>query len=102
MDSHTPINYESYVQNLSQTMADAVAAAEALAREATADREVAHADQSAMREFINELEHKALYEAEGERAAVRKVVEKEMADMLAKKLRNLGWPEEKIEVLLLL
>lgn len=100
MDSSSPFNYESYAQTLSQTMADAVATVEALALEAAADREIGHDDHIAMREILNQLELRALHAAEDERKAVRVQVEAEMADMLTTKLRQRGWLEDKIEVLL--
>lgn len=92
-----PIDFATYAQTLSQTMADAVAAAEALQAEAVADREAAHADDDARRALLHSLENKAQRKAEDEVPALQKQIKAEMAAELTEKLTRMGWTKETIE-----
>ncbi len=91
-----PINFETYAQTLSQTMADAVAAAEALQAEAVADREAAFADQDALRDLLRTLENKAQRAVEDDASAMSKRIKKEMIAQLATRLENTPEEVEKI------
>jgi len=91
-----PINFETYAQTLSQTMADAVAAAEALQAEAVADREAAFADQDALRDLLRTLENKAQRAVEDDAPAMSNRIKREMIAQLATRLENTPEEVEKI------
>lgn len=91
---------EAYAATLQRVMAEAIAQAEALQAEATADREAALADTERMNDLLREWENRAQRKAEDDVPPLRKQVEEEIIVTVKAKLQNSGKPEAEIARLL--
>lgn len=94
------LNFEEYAQTLQQVMADAIARAEQLQRDAEAEREAAHALDEKRRDILRDLENKAQRMAEDEAPQVSARLKKEIIASVAAKLHNSDRSDQQIEALL--